>query len=371
MQRRELIKLGALAAAIGAVAPRALFAQKAAKPLKILFLGGTGFIGPHMVQGAIDRGHEVTLFNRGSKEESFPQLEKLVGDRDGKLDALEGRRWDAVVDTSGYVPRHVDDSARVLKAGGTPHYLFISTVAVYQRSNEAGLDENAALQTMSDPTVEKVDGDTYGPLKVLCEQAAAKHYPEALTILRPTFIVGPGDTTDRFAHYLERPLAGGIMAAPGPQDSPLAYVDVRDLADFTVRTLEQQIYGRYNMVNAKGAATTGEMMRRSLELSGAKVDLAWISYEFLREHDLAGDKQPGFPMFVDPNSFGGLPLLSQAAAVAKGFGNRSFADTMKVTWDWWSSLPAERRAGRRPGLTPEVEKTWIDAWREAQTKAAA
>jgi 2'-hydroxyisoflavone reductase len=320
-----------------------------------------------MVRGALDRGHVVTLFNRGNNEERFPELEQLVGDRDGELGALEGRRWDAVVDTSGYVPRHVEDSARLLKAGGTPHYLFISTVAVYDIRPGGVIDEDAPLATMADPAVEKVTGETYGPLKALCEQAVQRHYPNASTLLRPTYIVGPGDTTDRFAHYLERPLAGGTMAAPGPQDLPLAYVDVRDLAAFTVRALEQAVYGRYNIVDAPGAATTGEMMRRSLAASGADVDLAWITHEFLHEQGLAGNGQPGFPMIVDPVEYGGLRQISHAAAVARGFRNRSFADTFDATWDWWSSLPAERRANRRKVLPVEAEQRWIAARETADT----
>jgi 2'-hydroxyisoflavone reductase len=310
-----------------------------------------------MVQRAIDRGHTVTLFNRGNKDERFPDLEQLVGDRDRQLPALAGRHWDAVVDTSGYVPRHVDDSARLLKAGGTPHYLFISTVAVYEPQAGAGIDENSTLTTLADPTVEVVNGETYGPLKALCEEAVNRHYPGAATILRPTFIIGPGDSTDRFSHYLERPLAGGKMAAP----APLAYVDVRDLAEFTVMALERQITGRYNMVNAPGAANHGQMMQRSLAASGAEVELSWISYEFLHANDLIGDGKPGFPMIVDPVTYGGMRQFSQAAAVARGFSNRPFADTFDAHWNWWSALPAERRAGRRIVLPLDVEQAWLAA----------
>lgn len=367
MQRRDVLKLGALAAAMGAVSPFGLFAtERAAKPLKILFLGGTGFIGPHMVRQALDRGHEVTLFNRGKNDDLFPELEQLTGDRDGKLHALEGRRWDAVVDTSGYVPRHVDDSARLLKAGGTPYYLFISSVAAYEKQADGAMDEDSPLATMPDPTVEEVNGETYGPLKVLCEQAVLRHYPDDSTILRPTYIIGPGDTTDRFSHYLERPLAGGTMAAPGPEDASLPYVDVRDLAAFTVMSLERKISGRYNMVNAQGAATTGEMMRRSLAASGADVELAWISYPFLHAHGLAGDDSPGFPMFSDTVEYGGFSHLSQAAAVAKGFRNRPFAETFDAHWNWWSSLPADRRANRRKVLPVEIEQRWIEALKSAK-----
>ena len=362
MQRRDILKLAALAAAIGVVSPVELQAADAAtRPLKILFLGGTGFIGPHMVQRAIDRGHTVTLFNRGNNDDRFPGIERLVGDRDGQLQALEGRQWDAVVDTSGYVPRHVDDAARLLKAGGTPHYLFISTVAVYEPQADGQINEDSTLATIADPTVEEVNGETYGPLKALCEEALSRHYPDTATILRPTFIIGPGDSTDRFSHYLERPLAGGTMAAPAPQDAPLAYVDVRDLAEFTVMALERQIAGRYNMVNAAGAATHGEMMRRSLAASGAEVELSWISYEFLHSNDLIGDGKPGFPMIVDPVTYGGLRDISQAAAVAKGFRNRAFSDTFDAHWAWWSGLPAERRAGRRKVLPVDVEQAWLAA----------
>lgn len=367
MQRRDVLKLGALAAAMGAVSPLGLFAaEPAAKPLKILFLGGTGFIGPHMVRQALDRGHQVTLFNRGKNDELFPELEQLTGDRDGKLQALEGRRWDAVVDTSGYVPRHVDDSARLLKAGGTPYYLFISSISAYEKQADGAMDEDSPLATMPDPTVEEITGETYGPMKALCEQAVLRQYPDASAILRPTYIIGPGDTSDRFSHYLERPLAGGTMAAPGPEDAALSYVDVRDLAAFTVLALENRTSGRYNMVNAPGAATTGDMMRRSLAASGAKIELVWISYPFLHAHGLAGEDSPGFPMVSDPVEYGGFDHLSQAAAVAKGFKNRPFAETFDAHWDWWSSLPAERRAGRREVLPVDVEQQWIAAWKSAK-----
>lgn len=367
MQRRDVLKLGALAAAMGAVSPRDLFAaEAAARPLRILFLGGTGFIGPHMVREALARGHEVTLFNRGKNDGLFPDLEQLSGDRDGKLQALEGRRWDAVIDTSAYVPRHVDDSARLLKAGGTPYYLFISTVAVYEKRADGAMDEDSPLATMADPTIEEVTGETYGPLKALCEQAVLRHYPDDSTILRPTYIIGPGDSTDRFAHYLERPLAGGTMASPGPEDLNLSYVDVRDLAEFTVKSVEDKMRGRFNMVNAPGTTTTGDMMRRSLAASGAKVDLAWISYPFLHAHGLAGGANPGFPMVTDTVEYGGFNHFSQAAALAKGFRNRPFAETFDAHWTWWSSLPAERRANRRKVLPVEVEQRWIEAFKSAK-----
>ncbi|MEJ8566390.1 NAD-dependent epimerase/dehydratase family protein [Elongatibacter sediminis] len=358
LNRRQLIRnLGT--GALGALVPFGLTARTRPneEPLRILFLGGTGFIGPHMVRQALSRGHEVTLFNRGNHPDAFPQLEQLVGDRDGGLTALEGRQWDAVIDTSGYVPRHVDDSSRLLAAAGTPHYLFISTVAVYERFDSPEMDESAPLATLEDPGVEEVTGTTYGPLKVLCEAAVKAHYPAAHTILRPTFICGPGDHTDRFIWYIDRPLAGGRMAVPGPQSLAISYVDVRDLAEFTVRALEERIEGAYNMVNPPGATTTGDLMRESLTASGADPDLVWMTSGFLRDHEL----EWRFPMCPDPLENPAVGHFSQAAARERGFSNRPFTETVRATFDWWMNQPEERRKNRRDVLPRDVEQSWLAA----------
>ncbi len=358
MSRRALI-LATGAGAMTSLLPSAAGAKNSGSgaPLRILFLGGTGFIGPHMVQAAVDRGHAVTLFNRGNNPEAFPDLEQLVGDRDGGLDALAGRQWDAVVDTSGYVPRHVRDSARLLAAGGTPHYLFVSTVSVYAERRKRGMDESAPRATSDDPSVEEVTGETYGPLKVLCENAVRETYPDAHTVLRPTFICGPGDHLDRFIWYIDRPLAGGRMPVPGPESLAMNYVDVRDLAAFTVDTLERHIYGSYNMVNPPGGTTSGDLMRESLAASGADVELEWISPERMRALGLEWH----FPMCPDPLEYPAHGYVSQAAAVAQGFVNRPFADTVRDTCDWWMSLPPERRRDRRDVLPLALERDWLEA----------
>jgi 2'-hydroxyisoflavone reductase len=332
-------------------------AGKAAKPLRILFLGGTGFIGPHMVRLAVERGHTVTLFNRGRNADEFPDLEQLTGDRNGQIEALAGRQWDAVVDNSGYVPRHVDDSAKLVAASGTPHYLFISTVSVYANLAPPGMDESAPLATIPDPTVEEVTGETYGALKVLCEKAVEKVYPEAHTILRPTFIIGPGDHTDRFIYYIDRPLAGGRMPVPGPQSLAINYVDVRDLAAFTIRSLEERIYGVFNMVNPPGNTTFGDVMRESLAASGAAPGLVWITPEFMNEHGL----EWMFPMCPNPLEATGHGHLSQAAAVAQGFTNRPFSETVKATYDWWMEQTPERRQEAAKSLPMDVQEAWLKA----------
>ena len=361
IKRRELIGGAAGVTAAASLAPFGVFAAdaagKAAKPLSILFLGGTGFIGPHMVRLAVERGHKVTLFNRGHNADEFPDLEQLIGDRDGKIEVLEGRKWDAVVDNSGYVPRHVDDSARLLAAGGTPHYLFISTVSVYANLAPPGMDESAPLATIPDPNVEEVTGETYGALKALCEQAVQKTYPSAYTILRPTFIIGPGDHTDRFIYYIDRPLAGGRMPVPGPQSLAMNYVDVRDLAAFTIRSLEEGINGTYNMVNPPGNTNFGDVMRESLAASGAKPELVWITPDFMKEHGL--DWQ--FPMCPYPPEASGHGHVSQAAAVSKGFTNRPFTETVKATYDWWMEQTPERRLEAAKSLPMDVQEAWLKA----------
>ncbi|MDZ4348070.1 MAG: NAD-dependent epimerase/dehydratase family protein [Xanthomonadaceae bacterium] len=358
LHRRKILKLAAAGGTLAMLSPLTLLAQtaKAPRPLEILFLGGTGFIGPHMVQEALDRGHKITLFNRGNSPPP-PGVEQLIGDRDNDLTALEGRRFDAVVDTSGYVPRHVDSAAALLAKGGTPHYLFISTVAVYDNFRQPGMDESGQLKTLADPSIETVDGETYGPLKVLCEQAVNAHYTGAATILRPTFIIGPGDHTDRFIYYIDRPRQGGRMPVPGPQSLAMAYVDVRDLAAFTIHSLEDNIFGIYNMVSAPSATTFGEVMRLSLEASGADVELAWIAPGQMR----AADLEWSFPMCPNPLENPGFPSLSQAAALAKGFSNRPFSDTVRDTYDWWMAEPEARRLGKRDPLPLETQQKWLQA----------
>lgn len=202
--------------------------KKAAKSLRLLILGGTGFIGPHMVQTALDRGHEVTIFNRGkSNPHLFPDIEKLVGDRDSDLESLKGRDWDAVIDNTGYVPRHVRDSADLLK-GHVGRYLFTSTGSVYDLSQDA-IDEDSRLLDIPEPESEEVN-KYYGELKVLCEQAVQERYGDAATIVRPHIVAGPGDKSDRFTYWPVRIDQGGEMVCPGDPMNPVQYIDVRDLS---------------------------------------------------------------------------------------------------------------------------------------------
>ena len=342
---------------------------KTEKPLNILFLGGTGFIGPHMVRQCLARGHKVTLFNRGKRNRDlFPELETIIGNRDPKIDqglkGLEGRKWDAVVDTSGYVPRHVDGSASLL-AKAAPHYLYISTVAVYKDFLQKNMDEDSPLAELEDPTVEDV-GKYYGALKVLCEQKVRDNFPKAATILRPTFIVGPGDHTDRFIHYFDRPLKGGRMAMPGTPDNDIGYVDVRDLAEHVVRSLENIKPGIYNMVNKPKAANFGDLMKQTIALSQSDVELIWMDQRFLAKQEEIGDSIFGpFPMWVSSET--GFATASQKRALANGFSNRPFRETVIDTFNWWMQQPQKRRENKRVTMSVELEQKLLAAWDKEQS----
>lgn len=198
---------------------------KTDKPLRILILGGTGFIGPHQVRYAMARGHKLTLFNRGRTNPGlFPDIELLEGDRNGKLDALKGREWDVVIDNPATLPRWVRDSAQLLK-NSAKQYIFISTVSVYAEGIKPGADETAPLATTTDPNPEKVTGENYGALKALAEKEAEKAFPGRTTIIRPTLIVGPGDQTDRFTYWPVRIDRGGEVLAPGDPRDPVQLID--------------------------------------------------------------------------------------------------------------------------------------------------
>jgi len=201
---------------------------------RILILGGTGFIGPHFVREALAGGARITLFNRGKRQTTpTPGVETLLGDRNGQLDALKGRDWDVVIDDSGYVPRHVQLTTQLLREHAA-HYVYISTISVYADLSLPGTPETAPLKQLKDPSTEEVSPANYGGLKALCEKPVAVDFPHRHTILRPTYIVGPGDHSDRFTYWPWRMARGGDMLAPGTPLDPIQYIDVRDLAQFVV-----------------------------------------------------------------------------------------------------------------------------------------
>ncbi|MBP7147885.1 MAG: SDR family oxidoreductase [Acidobacteria bacterium] len=372
--RREFLHgsiLGALWGAAGiTLSPRAGFAapqQSAGR--KLLILGGTSFLGPSLVEGALSRGWSVTLFNRGkTNPELFPDVEKLRGDRDGKLDALKGRAWDAVVDTSGYVPRHVRDSATLLK-DAVRQYVFISTVSVYP-DNSKPVDETSPVGKLADETTEKVTGESYGPLKALCEQAAEKALPGRVTNIRPGLIVGPRDPSDRFTYWPARVDRGGEVLAPGSAADPIQVIDVRDLAEWTLRTIESNVTGVFNAVGPKGTLTMGELLAACKSASGSNATFTWVPAEFLEQQQVA--PWSDMPVWLPPTGeTAGFAKVSNERAAARGLTFRPIGATVKDTLAWWKSLPAERRSKLRAGIKPEREAEVLAAWHAGQAAGAA
>ena len=363
--RRDFIKAGVLGATAAAIPGSAVSdghskQQKDTKSLEILILGGTGFIGPHMVREALRRGHSVTLFNRGRTNNTlFPDLETIKGDRDNGLDGLVDRKWDAVIDNSGYVPRHVQDSAKLL-APNCDRYLFISTCSVYA-SFEVVNDEDSPVGKLDDETVEEITGETYGPLKALCEKrAAAEIDADKFTILRPTYICGPGDHTDRFSYWPIRTRQGGEMLWPGKPQDKVQIVDVRDLANFTIDCLDQGISGTYNMVNPKDSYSIGDLLEDSRAVTTADVDPVWVDEAFLTEQGvMAGRDMPVWHGAMGDNGFVG------ERAQEAGFRDRPERETIRDLLTWWDTLPAERNAQPKAGLSAEREAEVIAAWKEA------
>ena len=338
--------------------------------LSLLILGGTGFLGPHFVRDALARGHQVTLFNRGkTNPHLFPELEKLRGDRrEGKLDALKGRKFDAVIDTSGYVPRHVTATAELLSTSG--QYLFVSSVSAYRDQHQAGLAVGDPLAPHPEPGSEELP-KYYGPLKGLCEQAAEAVMPGKTTVIRPGLIVGPGDPTDRFTYWPARLARGGQLIAPGQPNDPVQLIDARDLAAFMVDCVERKLAKTYNAVGPAERLSVEAMLRGGAEALGAEVELTWIPAEFLAEHEVM--PWMNMPVWVPPTDpeFGGLGSVDASGAVADGLAFRPLAETMVDTLAFWTELPEERRAEPRAGLSAEREIELLAAWQEAKANAQA
>ena len=325
------------------------------RPLRILILGGTGFIGPHMVRYAQYRGHELTLFNRGrSNAELFPGIEKLVGDRNGQLDALRGRTWDAVIDNSGYVPRHVRDSADLLE-GSVGRYLFTSTGSVYDFDQDE-LTEDAGLLPIEDPTSEDVNRH-YGPLKILCEEAVRETYGSRATVVRLHVVAGPGDPTDRFTFWPARVDRGGSIVAPGPRTTPVQYIDVRDLAEFFVHSLERDIGGTFNAAGPALAETSmAEFLYGIRAITNTPLSFTWIDEAFLQGREVR------YPLWYPPadGPLRGISRVRSNRAVAAGLRFRPLADTAYDTLEWFKSVDQERRD--RLDLFLDRDREVLEAW---------
>ncbi|SDE07907.1 NAD-dependent epimerase/dehydratase family protein [Aquimonas voraii] len=374
IRRRDVLKLGALAGAAGLAPSLASAAApaigRAAKPLNILILGGTGFTGPHQVRYALARGHRITLFNRGRRPQDWPaEVEELVGDREtGELDALKGRRWDVCIDNPTSVPHWVRDVGEVLK-GQVDHYLFISTLSVYSDSATPGQDEDAPREVYTGPDIMAetrasllANMALYGPMKAACEDEALKWFPDITTLIRPGLIVGPGDETDRFSYWPLRVRRGGDILAPGDGRDPVQFIDARDLAEWTIRMAEQRVFGAFNAMGPAYPMGMDQLLYGIQAVTGTPATFHWAPAEFLAEQQVSpwGD----MPVWVPgQGESAGFSRHRNDRALAQGLSFRPLAETVAATLAWFDAQPEERRATVRAGIKPEREAEVLAAWK--------
>ncbi len=345
--------------------------------MRILILGGTIFLGRHLVDAALARGHEVTLFNRGQHNpELFPQLERLRGDRRGDLRALEGRTWDAAIDTNGYIPSLVRASARLL-AEAIQQYVFISTISVYADVSVKGVDESAPVDTITPEqlreaeeivppakgAVARVYLEKYGALKALCEQAAEESLSGHVLNVRPGLIVGPYDYSDRFTYWPDRVARGGEVLTPGRPERLVQLIDVRDLAEWIIRMVEAGQVGTYNATGPAEPLTMGDVLEACKLASGSDATFTWVDEDFL----LAENVQPWsqVPLWIpETPEEEGFNAISIKKALAAGLTFRPISETARDTLLWDSTRPADGE--RQAGLAAHDEEQLLRKWHQRQ-----
>ncbi len=339
---------------------------RADEPLDILFLGGTGFLGPHQVEYALERGHRVTIFNRGQSAKGLygDRVEELIGNRDSKIEpglaALEGtRRWDIVIDNSGYVPRHVRDSVALLK-DRVGRYVFVSTVAVYDSTAGEVMNESSPLWPAPLAEVEQVSGSTYGPLKAECDRIVQKELGDKATIVRPTYIFGPGDETDRFTYWVDRVARGGEVLGPADPKAELQWVDVRDLCPWIVQLGERDQAGIFNASGPNEAVSWEQVLQSLTQVSDTPVQFRWATPTALKETGIR------LPLVRQPRTPGAVTVSGHfdgRKAESVGLRYRPLADTTAATLSWWRAQTPERRAKAENWPTPEQEAKALEMLR--------
>ena len=368
--RRDFLRSSAIAggALIGGLGPTLANAastrvnasarsDRAFEPLDILVLGGTGFIGPHLVRHAVARGHRVTIFSRGRRDADLPEsVKRLVGDRDGKLDALKDKTWDAVVDDSATNPDWVRQSTALLK-GSVGRYLFTSSTGVHYPYLKRGIDESVPpLMENPDPKDGSAD---YGVKKAQCEKLTQDAFGENALIVRPTYIIGPGDSTDRFPYWPVRLARGGEVLAPGRRDDPVQFIDGRDLTAFMIKLLEDERGGVYDVAGPRTTMTVTTFLDEARKALNPSVKYTVVDdYDFLVEHKIYGL----IPWALLAGNNMGMMSIKNDRSIAAGLDFRPIADTCRDTLAWWPSVPAERQANPKFGITPEQERAALEAW---------
>lgn len=384
--RRKFLKLSAIAGGAGFFSSSSVVSTLARagswwskpKPLRILILGGTGFTGPLQVKYALSRGHQVTVFNRGKSHpgELPKEAEQLLGDRNGQLDALKGRKWDVCIDVPTTIPVWVRDAAQILQ-GNVDRYIFVSTISVYSDVKKPGSDETAPLLKYEGPDAMKETQKSlndskyalYGPLKVQSEAEAEKWFPGKALIVRPGLIVGPGDQSDRFTYWPVRIERGGEVLAPGNQSDPVQFIDARDLAEWIIRMAEQGTTGIFNATGPKTKMTIKEMLEGIKDATKSNAQFTWANAEFLAAQKVS--PWSDMPVWVPPvGDEAGFTAISIKRALAKGLTFRTLADTTQATLAWFHQQPAERQAKLHAGISAAREAEVLAAWHAQKEKAA-
>lgn len=328
--------------------------------MKILVIGGTRFLGRHLVNSARARGHEITLFNRGQTNPNlFRKVKRYQGDRERDLDELPGQ-WDAVIDTCGFVPRIVRISAEALK-GRVEKYVFISSISVYSDFTKIGINESDPVGKLEDETVEEITGDTYGPLKALCEKTVQDVYGINSLIIRPGLIVGPHDPTDRFTYWPVRILRGGEVLAPDRPDVLTQIIDARDLADFIISLIANDVSGVFNVTGPEAPLSFGMLLDTCKLVSGSDAKFTWAPLEFLNKHNVApwSDLPAWLP---DKGEDAGFARVDVSKAIKAGLTYSSLAMTIKDTLTWANERPADYEM--KAGLKKEREEELLRVLRE-------
>lgn len=345
--------------------------------MKLLILGGTRFVGRHLVTAALARNHEITLFNRGKHSSAaLESVETIYGDRNSDLAKLQGRHWDAVVDTSGYLPRTVRASAETL-SHSADRYVFISSLSAYADVSVLGVDETAPLRTLTNEQLEQANeidssgqtsavtyGEMYGGLKALCEQAAEEVLPNRVLVIRPGLIVGPYDYTDRFTYWVVRVARGGEILAPGRPDRYVQFIDVRDLAEWTVRMIERKETGVYNANGLPNNLTMERLLEECKMVSNSDASFSWVSEEFLIQEGVASWSE--MPLWMPEERaphLKGFMFINCNKAVGSGLTFRPLNDTIRDTLSWREAdcLKEELKAG----MDPDKEQRLLRKWHES------
>ena len=364
--RREFIGRGLAAfGAATALNPATLFAAQA--PKKIFILGGTGFVGPHQVRYALQRGHQVTIFNRGRSAPGMfgKDVEELAGDRANDLSALKGRRWDAVIDESASLssaPEWVRLSADLLK-DSTDQYLFISTRSVYLNTSRVPMTADAPVLTRENAPIAEGRPLTYGHAKAYAEKEAQALMPGRVTVVRPGLVIGPDDDTDRFTYWPVRIARGGEVLVPGDGSDHVQIIDVRDLVEFCVKLVEDRTYGVFNAVGPHMGQPFREFVERIHRGVGATGTYTWVDADFLRANGAApyGRELPVFQVMRGATA--GFARFDLTPEIKAGLKWRPMEVTARETLAWFRAQSAERQAARRTGFTPERERELQTLWR--------